>query len=209
MLKRIYLSPIGYIISLIQNIVAIMHKPFMVYGYYNSVQKKFMKYTRISSNTKIMSKQMLDISDNVWIWHHSILDATNGIKIGKGTQIGAWVGIFTHSSHIAIRLLGDKYLTVDNDERIGYVNKDVEIGDYTFIAAGAYILPGVKIGKGCLISSGTVVSKSIPDYSIVLGNPGKIIGDVKKLDAKFYKNKIVQEHYFDKEIIEEYLKGRK
>ena len=209
MLKKIYLSPLGYIISFIQNILAILHQPFMVYGYYNRIEKKFMKYTRVSSSTKIMSKNMLDIEDNVWIWHHSILDSTNVIKIGKGVQIGAWVGIFTHSSHIAIRLLGAKYLTMDNKERIGYINKSVEIGEYTFIAAGSYILPGVKIGKGCLISSGTVVSKSIPDYSIVSGNPGKIIGDVRRLDAKFYKNKIVQENYFDKETIEKYINGEK
>ncbi|MCT7544578.1 acyltransferase [Aliarcobacter cryaerophilus] len=167
-----------------------------------------MKKTRISSNVKIIRKNKLDIRDNVWVWHHTILDASgeNGIIVGEGCQIGAWVGIFTHSSHIAIRLLGEKYITLN--QRIGYVNGGVEIGDYTFIGAGCYILPGVKIGKGCLISAGSIVTKSVPEYSIVSGNPAKVIASTLKFDKKYFKEKIVQENYFDKEIIENWLNNK-
>ena len=48
------------------------------------------------------------------------------------------------------------------------------------IGANATIVCGVTIGKYALIGSGTVVTKDIPDYSLVIGNPGRIIGKVDK-----------------------------
>lgn len=205
MLKKIYLSPLGYIVSLVMTVLAMLLRPFMVYGFYNRVQRRFNKLTRISSSTVIIGKENLDIRDNTWIWHHSILDASNGIKIGRGCQIGAWVGIFTHGSHIAIRLLGDKYIESDKSERIGYQRGPVEIGEYTFIGAQSVILPDVNIGKGCIVGAKSMVTKSIPDYSIVSGNPAEIIGDTRKLDRKYFKNLEVQKTYYDKTVIEEYL----
>jgi len=200
MLKKIYLSPLGYIISFVQNIFALVHQPFMVYGFYNSIQKKFMKLTRVSSSVKIISKNRLDMLDNVWIGHYCVVDASNGVKIGKGVQTGPFVSIFSHSSHIAIRLLGENYL--QSDERVGYINGEVTIGDYVFIGTSVTIFPNVVIGKGSLIKAGAVVTKSIPDYSIVAGNPAVVVGTVKDLDEKYFNDKTVQKSYFDKEIIE-------
>ena len=53
--------------------------------------------------------------------------------------------------------------------------KDVSVGDGCWIGEKVIILPGVKIGKKCIIGAGTVVTKSIPDFSIVVGNPARII----------------------------------
>lgn len=47
------------------------------------------------------------------------------------------------------------------------------------------ILPGTKIGKFCIIGAGSVVKGNIPDYSIVVGNPCKIINDTRKFGEKF------------------------
>lgn len=207
MLKKIYLSPLGYLISFLQNIFAFIQQPFMVYGFYNKVEKKFMKLTRISSSVKIISKRKLDISDNVWIGHYSVMDASNGIKIGQGVQTGPFVSIFSHSSHISIRLLGESYL--QSNERIGYIDGKVEIGDYSFIGTSTIILPNVVIGKGCLIKVGSVVTKSIPDYSIVSGNPAIVEGNIFEIDEKYFNDKVVKENYFDKQIIENWQKKLK
>jgi UDP-2-acetamido-3-amino-2,3-dideoxy-glucuronate N-acetyltransferase len=43
------------------------------------------------------------------------------------------------------------------------------------IGANATILPGIVIGKFAMIGAGTVVTKDVPDYAVVLGNPGKVI----------------------------------
>lgn len=206
--KKIYLSPLGYFISMIQNLLAIINRPFMVYGYKNKIKKQWMKNVRISSTASIIDKHNIDIADNVWVWHYTILDASNHIKIGEGCQIGAWVGIFSHSSHIALRLHGRDYINTDRDERLGYVRSSVEIGDYCFIGAGACILPGVTIGKGSLVAAGAVVNKSIPEFSIAAGNPAKVIGSTLDLDKKYFNNPYVQENYFNENIISEHLRSR-
>ena len=48
------------------------------------------------------------------------------------------------------------------------------------IGANATIICGVTIGRYSLIGSGTVVTKNVPDYSLVVGNPGRIVGRVDK-----------------------------
>ena len=54
-------------------------------------------------------------------------------------------------------------------------SKDVKIGDGCWIGEKVIILPGVSIGEKCIIGAGSVVTKSVPNYSIVVGNPAKII----------------------------------
>lgn len=54
----------------------------------------------------------------------------------------------------------------------------VKIGEGTHIGAGAIIIPNITIGKWCKIGAGTVVLKNIPDNSVVVGNPGKIIKNI-------------------------------
>jgi len=202
MLKKIYFSPVGYIISFLMNIFSLIQKPFMVYGFYNRVTNKFQKNTRISSSTKLVSKSKLDIGDDVWVGHYCVLDASNGLDIGKGVQTGSHISIYTHSSHISIRLLGESYLS--SDDRIGYINGAISIGEYTFIGDSSIIFPGVNIGRGCLIKAGSIVNSSIPNFSIVSGSPAKVVGCVTDLDKKFFDNKMVKNTYFDKNLLKSY-----
>lgn len=51
----------------------------------------------------------------------------------------------------------------------------VRIGDWSFLGAGCIVLPGSTIGKYCIIGAGAVVKGDIPDYSVVAGNPARII----------------------------------
>lgn len=55
------------------------------------------------------------------------------------------------------------------------ISGNVCINEGTYIGTGAVVLPDIKIGKWCKIGAGTVVTKDIPDYSVVVGVPGKII----------------------------------
>jgi len=205
--KAIYFSPLGLIISCIQNVVKVFTTPFMVYGYWNSPTKSLRRFTRVSSSVIFVDKKNISISENCWIWHYSILDGSNNIEIEEGVQIGAWVGIFTHSSHAAIRLHGKNYINIDSDKRVGYSRGPVKIGAYSFIGAGACILPGVVIGKGSLIGAGAVVSKSVPEFSIVHGNPAKVVGSSLDIDKKFFDSPEIQNSYFDDIIIKRYLAG--
>jgi acetyltransferase EpsM len=58
------------------------------------------------------------------------------------------------------------------------ISGNVSIGEGTLIGTGAVILPNIKIGKWCKIGAGAVVTKDIPDYSVVVGVPGKIIKQI-------------------------------
>ena len=53
--------------------------------------------------------------------------------------------------------------------------RTIMIEDDVWIGARAIILPGVKIGKGCIIGAGAVVTKSSDDYSVIGGNPAKLL----------------------------------
>jgi len=203
-LKIIYSSPIGYLISISMNILSIFHKPFMVYGFYNLVTKKFQKNTRVSSSTKLISRSKLDIGGDVWVGHYCVLDASNCLKIGRGVQTGSHISIYTHSSHISIRLLGESYLS--SNDRIGYIDGAISIGEYTFIGDSSIIFPGVDIGKGCLIKAGSIINSSIPDFSIVSGSPARVVGCSIDLDKKFFDDDIVKNAYFDKDLLKDYKK---
>lgn len=52
---------------------------------------------------------------------------------------------------------------------------DVTVGEGTHIGIGAMVIQGIKIGKWVTIGAGTVVITDVPDYAVVVGNPGKII----------------------------------
>lgn len=203
--RKIYFSPLGRIISLMMNAIAHLKKPFMVYGYYDFESKKFLPSVRISSSAYIIDKRKLKMGDNVWIWHNSIIDASNGVTIGEGCQIGANVGIFSHSSHMAIRLMGKDFINIPKEDRIGYVRKKTEIGEYTFISSGSYILAGVKVGKGCVIGSNTVVTKDIPDFSVVAGAPAKVIKSILDDDKEYFHDEYVLNNYFDREVVKDFL----
>lgn len=55
----------------------------------------------------------------------------------------------------------------------------VKIGEGTHVSAAAIVIPGVNIGKWCIIGAGSVIISDIPDYVVVVGNPGKIIKNLK------------------------------
>lgn len=57
--------------------------------------------------------------------------------------------------------------------------KPVSIGDDVWIGDKVIILPGVQIGNGCIVGAGSVVTHSIPPYSIAAGNPARIIRNRK------------------------------
>lgn len=110
--------------------------------------------------------------------------------------------ILSHSSHMAIRLNGAEYIKMDITDRVGYIHKPVEIGEYTFIGGGSAIMPGVKVGKGCVIGVNSVVTKDVPNYAIVAGSPAKVIGSTIDTDRKYFSDPIVNKHYYDKTVIE-------
>jgi len=56
---------------------------------------------------------------------------------------------------------------------------NVSVGEGSHIGASATVIPNIKIGKWCIIGAGAIITKDIPDFSLVVGVPGKIIKILK------------------------------
>lgn len=55
------------------------------------------------------------------------------------------------------------------------------VGDYAQIATGSVLLPGVKVGKHCLVGAGSLVAKDIKDYQLAVGQPAHAVKDVRDI----------------------------
>lgn len=140
--------------------------------------------TRISSSTFIDHPKGLDLGENVYVGHYNFMEASHGLKISEGVQISSFIIITTHSSHHSIRLYGNAYA---GNEMVGYIKGPIDIGAYSFIGPHSTIMPNTKIGKGCLVAAYSYVKGDFPDFSIIAGNPAKVIGDTRTIDESFLK----------------------
>jgi len=119
------------------------------------------------------------------LYHTSTIIAEN-VKMGKGTVV-LHNAVIQSSTSIGSYTIINTGATVDHDCVLGdFVHiapnatlcGGVSVGEGTLIGAGSVAIPTVKIGKWCVIGAGSVVIKDVPDYTLVVGNPGKV---VKKL----------------------------
>ena len=82
---------------------------------------------------------------------------------------------------------------IDN-QAYDYYSGCIEVMDNVFIGSNSTILPNVKIGPNALIAAGSVVTKDVPENSVVAGVPAKVIG---KFDEYMNKRKEVRYHSVD------------
>ena len=138
---------------------------------------------RVREGAKVISPELLTIGDHCWIGERTLLDASGGLEIGEHTSIGLNCLVFTHSSWLANMAL-ENVPGSDLIER-----QPVKIGRGCFIGGGSVIMPGVTIGERVTISPLTVVTKDVPDFSIVSGNPGRVFGvtDLAHVEAEIQR----------------------
>ena len=105
------------------------------------------------------------------------------VSIGQGTVVMAGV-IINPSTQIGNHCIINTSSSIDHDcqiEDFVHISPNatlcgtIKIGEGTHIGAGATIIPNLKIGKWATIGAGAVVIKDVPDYAVVVGNPGRII----------------------------------
>lgn len=111
-------------------------------------------------------------------------------QIGEGTVVFAGA-IVQPNSRIGRHVIINTGASVDHDNIIGdYAHISpkaalcghVEVGEGSHVGVGAVVIPKVKIGKWCKIGAGAVIIRDVPDYSTVVGNPGRIIKTEKPTD---------------------------
>lgn len=118
------------------------------------------------------------------------------ITIGNHVRITNGVRFVTHDGGVwVLRNLG-----LENADIFG----KIEIGDNVHIGWNAIIMPNVSIGNNCVIGAGAVVTKSIPDNSVAVGVPAKVIESIDEYYAKA-QNKCVYTKTLSWEKKKDYL----
>jgi acetyltransferase-like isoleucine patch superfamily enzyme len=110
-----------------------------------------------------------------------------GYRIGRKVFIGEELIIRDEVADTGMVIIGDRVAIADrvtlivssnaNFSKVRPFLKDVhraiEIHDDAWIGAGCIIFPGVKIGRSAVIGAGSIVTRNVPDFTIVAGNPAR------------------------------------
>ena len=111
------------------------------------------------------------IGDNCAIGEYCHITAINSISIGNGVLMGRRITI-TDNSHGKVDF--DELRIIPKKRKL-YSKGSVIIGDNVWIGDKVSIMGGVRIGEGAVIAANAVVTKDIPNYSVVAGVPAKLI----------------------------------
>ena len=112
----------------------------------------------------------LSIGNNTNIEQNVHIVCQGRIEIGNDVSI---------TGNCAIIDTTHPYQDVENPQKIGERILDqesfVEIGNGSFLGFGSLIMPNVRVGRRCVIGAHSVVTSDVPDYSVVIGNPARMI----------------------------------
>lgn len=115
------------------------------------------------------------IGKGTWIGYFTLIDGSGGLEIGEHCSIASGVHIYTHDA-VRWAVLG---LEKDPGRRSHVDRAPVKIGDNVFIGANSVVLKGVTIGNNVVVGALTLVNRDIPDNSVAVGNPARIVGKAK------------------------------
>lgn len=148
------------------------------------VRKVLNKIRGVQSIDKLR-RRGLKIGKNVTIMEGVIIDPSHcwHITIGDNVILAPRVHILAHDASTKLFL---------NHTRVA----DVSIGSNVFIGAGSIVLPGVTVGSNVVIGAGSIIKKDIPDNSVAVGNPAKVICTLTEYISK-QKTKMNSQNVFD------------
>lgn len=135
--------------------------------FYYRIRTKIGKKVLISEMVTIKFPERISIGDRTFIGKGTFIQGSGTIVIGDDVLIGPYCKIWS-SNH--------SYQTTNIPiNRQGHTFNKVIIGSDVWLGTGVIVLSGCKIGNGTIIAAGSVVTKDVPEYVIVAGNPARVI----------------------------------
>ncbi|MGQ9613994.1 MAG: acyltransferase [Chloroflexus sp.] len=122
-------------------------------------------------NFRNLPHSHITIGQRSLIGESCILRGQGGITIGDDVYLGTLVQVLAvnHVFHDTTRPISAQGITAQG----------ITIGDGSWIGSGAIILDGVRIGRNVVVGAGAVVTKDIPDYCVAVGNPARVVRDLR------------------------------
>ena len=154
-----------------------------------AVARRFGHGITISPNVVLRHPETFEIGDGVFLGEQAVLQGRfdGQCVIGAGTWIGPQAFLDARDlmigEHVGwgpgARLLGSTHTGQPIERPIIATDltiAPVRIGDWADIGVNAVIMPGVTLGRGCMVGAGAVVTHDVPAYAKVAGVPARIIG---------------------------------
>ena len=99
------------------------------------------------------------------------------IELGNHVRVNSHVTFITHDGGVWVLRQNEKFKNVDLFGKI-------KVGDNVHIGTNSIIMPGVEIGSNCIIGCGALVTKNIPDNSVAVGIPARVIETIDEYTEK-------------------------
>lgn len=129
---------------------------------------------RVGRGAVVSAPHELTIGDNVSIGPHSIVQVDG--EIGDWVLIGMHVQIVGRNDHAIDEMGIPIRMATRVADRAAEPSDAVHIGKDVWIGASSVVLSGVSIGTGSIIGAGSVVTKDVPEFSVAVGNPARVVG---------------------------------
>lgn len=113
--------------------------------------------------------QNIHLGDYVYLNFNCVILDNNTVRIGNHVMIGPAVQIYTAAHPIQAMPRNQGW----------EVAKAITIEDNVWIGGGAILLPGVRIGRNAVVGAGAVVTKDVPPFTVVAGNPARVIREIE------------------------------
>jgi acetyltransferase-like isoleucine patch superfamily enzyme len=125
-----------------------------------------------------------DLQGHVTIGRHCRLHSN--VHIAQGCSMGDFVFLYPFS------------VMTNDPSPPSFDIKGGHIGHYTQVGVHAVVLPGMKVGENCLIGANSVVNRGVPDFSLALGDPIKVVMDIRKYVVMGKGNPYPWMHRYDR-----------
>ena len=124
----------------------------------------------------VLRKIGCHVGKNVFIGSHIYVDSghANLIHIADYAHVTAKTVLLCHKRDLS------EYYEGDNYNHLPYKTGDIFLGKGCSTGTGTIIMPGVTIGEGSIVGAGSLVTHDIPDWSIAVGRPAKVVRNIPK-----------------------------